>query len=55
MLLTIDIGNSNIDIAYFKKNKIISHYEFETKKYSTSYEYSLLIEWTTKKKWDLRG
>jgi|UniRef100_A0A7C3WNY8 type III pantothenate kinase len=49
MLLTIDIGNSNIDIAYFKNKKIISYYEFETNKYSTSYEYSLLIEWTLKR------
>lgn len=49
MILVIDIGNSNIDMAYFNNNKLISHYEFETKKYSTSYEYALIIEWTLKR------
>ncbi|ACK42499.1 MULTISPECIES: type III pantothenate kinase [Dictyoglomus] len=49
MILTIDIGNSNIDLAYFNGNKIVSHYEFETKKFSTSYEYALIIEWTLKR------
>jgi len=49
LILTIDIGNSNIDLAYFDDNKIISSYEFETKKFSTSYEYALMIEWTLKR------
>ncbi|MFN3698993.1 MAG: type III pantothenate kinase [Dictyoglomus sp.] len=49
MILAIDIGNSNIDMAYFNNEKMVSHYEFETKKYSTSYEYALIIEWTLKR------
>ncbi|MGB4644778.1 MAG: type III pantothenate kinase [Dictyoglomaceae bacterium] len=49
MILTIDVGNSNIDMAFFNKDRILSHYEFETKKYSTSYEYAMILEWVLKR------
>ncbi|MEO0258528.1 MAG: type III pantothenate kinase [candidate division WOR-3 bacterium] len=59
MILAIDVGNSNIDMAYFNDDKMVSHYEFETNKYSTSYEYALIIEWTLKrekiKEKDIKG
>ncbi|PMQ00942.1 MAG: pantothenate kinase [Dictyoglomus sp. NZ13-RE01] len=49
MILTIDIGNSNIDIAFFKDGEISKHFEFATIKESTNYEYALKLEWTLKK------
>lgn len=49
MILTIDIGNSNIDLAFFKDGKILKHLDFSTDKTSTSYEYAMKLNWVLEK------
>lgn len=49
MILAIDIGNSNIDIALFKNNEILKHLDFSTEKNSTSYEYAMKLNWVLEK------
>jgi type III pantothenate kinase len=45
MIIAIDVGNSNIDIAFFQGYKLIRHFEFSTNISSTSYEYALNLSW----------
>ncbi|MCS7202166.1 MAG: type III pantothenate kinase [Dictyoglomus sp.] len=49
MILAIDIGNSNIDLALFKDKKILRHLDFSTDKSSTSYEYAMKLSWVLEK------
>lgn len=41
MLLTIDIGNTNIAIGIFEKEKLTHHWRISTNKLKTSYEYGI--------------
>ena len=41
MLLTIDIGNTNIAIGIFKNKDLIHHWRLSTNKFKTSYEYGI--------------
>ncbi len=41
MLLTIDIGNTNIAIGIFKNKDLIHHWRLSTNKLKTSYEYGI--------------
>ena len=43
MLLTIDIGNTNIAIGIFQGNDLLYHWRLSTNKLKTSYEYGIDI------------
>ncbi|MFW6264613.1 MAG: type III pantothenate kinase [Bacillota bacterium] len=44
MILTIDIGNTNIVLGTFKDKELYKHWRISTDKNKTSYEYSLIIK-----------
>jgi len=43
MLLAIDIGNTNIALGIFKKNKLIQHWKIQTEREKTSDEYGITL------------
>jgi len=43
MLLAIDIGNTNIAIGLFNKNKLVEHWRIKSERDKTRDEYSILI------------
>ncbi len=43
MLLAIDIGNTNIALGVFKKNKLIQHWKIQTEREKTSDEYGITL------------
>jgi type III pantothenate kinase len=44
MLLTIDIGNTNIVFGVFEDKKLVNHWRIVTHKDKTEDEYGILIE-----------
>lgn len=45
MIIAIDVGNTNIDIAFFQGYRLLRHFEFSTNRQATSYEYALNLSW----------
>lgn len=45
MIVAIDVGNTNIDIAFFQGYRLLKHFEFSTNRQATSYEYALNLSW----------
>ncbi len=43
MLLAIDIGNTNIALGVFRKNKLIQHWKIQTEREKTSDEYGITL------------
>ncbi|HPC78338.1 MAG TPA: type III pantothenate kinase [bacterium] len=45
MIIAIDVGNTNIDVAFFQGYKLLRHFEFSTNRQATSYEYAINLSW----------
>jgi type III pantothenate kinase len=45
VIIAIDVGNTNIDIAFFQGYKLVRHFELSTNSSATSYEYALNLSW----------
>ncbi|MGB9681879.1 MAG: type III pantothenate kinase [bacterium] len=45
MIVAIDVGNTNIDVAFFQGYKLVRHFEFSTNISATSYEYAINLSW----------
>lgn len=43
MVLTIDVGNTNIKCALFEDNRMVSYYRMSTDKAKTSHEYGIML------------
>jgi len=45
LIIAIDVGNTNIDVAFFQGYKLLRHFEFSTNRQATSYEYAINLSW----------